>query len=163
MSLTNTQPLYYEHEVLRLPAGKRKEYQAQVDRLVDELRKRFRGRAELKVTKVVKAGSFAKFTIRKKTADDLGDVDVVFYIDGKNATGESLDSLGDTTYKLLIDIYPNKSVEHFEIQRRATTVQFVGSGLAVDVVPVVQDSVHTDYGWQFDTTDGTKSVTCASC
>lgn len=33
---------------------------------------------EIKITKVVKAGSFAKFTILRKTHEDPVDVDVVF-------------------------------------------------------------------------------------
>ena len=45
-------------------------------------------------------------------------------------------SLNDSIHELLIRIYPNKDVGDFEIQRKATTVSFVGSGLSVDVVPV---------------------------
>src|ERR1700731_162876 len=37
MTLTNTQLCYYDSNVLRLPADKRKEYHAQVDRLIAEL------------------------------------------------------------------------------------------------------------------------------
>jgi len=36
----------------------------------------------------------------------------------------------------LIKLYPNKAVDHFEIQRKAATVTFVGSGLSVDIVEV---------------------------
>ena len=50
------------------------------------------------------------------------------------------ESLNDTIYDLLIKIYPNKSVEDFEIQRKAATVKFVGTGLSVDIVPVIEDS-----------------------
>src|SRR6516162_3583935 len=108
MTLTNTQLCYYDSNVLRLPADKRKEYHAQVDRLIAELSRRLRGRTEIKITKVVKAGSFAKFTILRKTATDPVDVDVVFYISGRNATKETLDSLSATIYELLVKIYPNK-------------------------------------------------------
>ena len=163
MSLSNTQLKYYDSEVLRLSAEKRKEYHAQVDRLVQELSKSLHARTELTVTRVVKAGSFAKFTILNKTSEDPVDVDVVFYISGKDVTTETLSSLGDVIYKLLIDIYPTKSVEHFEIQRKAATVTFVGTGLSVDVVPVINDAANDGYGWQFDIQDGTKTRTCAPC
>ncbi|WP_244482204.1 hypothetical protein [Bradyrhizobium pachyrhizi] len=66
--LNNTQLRYYDSNVLRLPADKRKEYHEQVDRLIDELRKTVRDKTEIKITKVVKAGSFAKYTILRKTA-----------------------------------------------------------------------------------------------
>jgi hypothetical protein len=112
---------------------------------------------------VVKAGSFAKFTILRKTSTDPVDVDVVFYISGRDIDHETLQGLNDTIYKLLIEIYPNKDVEDFEIQRKAATVSFVGTGLSVDIVPVIEDPGRPGYGWQFDLEDGSKLETCAPC
>ena len=163
MSLNNTQLRYYDGNVLRLPADKRKEYHAQVDRLITELCKSVRDKTEIKITKVVKAGSFAKFTILRRTASDPVDVDVVFYISDRDATKETLDSLSATIYDLLVKIYPTKSVEDFEIQRKAATVKFVGSGLSVDIVPVIEDASRSGYGWQYDIHDGSKIQTCAPC
>ncbi len=163
MALSNTEFRYYDSNILRLPTDKRTQYHAQVDRLVDELRKSVRDKTEIKITKVVKAGSFAKFTILRKTTYDPVDVDVVFYISGKDATKETLDSLSQTIYDLLIKIYPTKSVEDFEIQRKAATVTFVGTGLSVDIVPVIEDEARPGYGWQFDIHDGSKMQTCAPC
>lgn len=163
MALSNTEIRYYDSNVLRLPADKRKEYHAQVDRLIEELRKSVRDKTEVKITKVVKAGSFAKFTILRKTTYDPVDVDVVFYISGKDVTKETLDSLSQTIYDLLIKIYPTKSVEDFEIQRKAATVTFVGTGLSVDIVPIIEDETRSGYGWQFDIHDGSKMQTCAPC
>lgn len=163
MALSNTELRYYDSNVLRLPADKRKEYHAQVDRLITELCKSVRDKTEIKITKVVKAGSFAKYTILRKTASDPVDVDVVFYITGRDVTKETLDSLSATIYDLLIKIYPTKSVEDFEIQRKAATVKFVGSGLSVDIVPVIEDATRVGYGWQYDIHDGSKVQTCAPC
>ncbi|WP_265094232.1 CBASS oligonucleotide cyclase [Aeromonas hydrophila] len=113
------------------------------------------------MTKVVKAGSFAKFTILRKTTYDPVDVDVVFYISGRDVSKETLDSLNTAIYDLLIKVYPNKSVEDFELQRKAATVTFVGTGLSVDIVPVIEDGSRPGYGWQFDIHDGSKIQTCA--
>ncbi|MCX0445508.1 CBASS oligonucleotide cyclase [Aeromonas veronii] len=163
MAITNTEFRYYDNNVLRLQAEKRKEYHAQVDRLIEELRKSVKDKTEIKITKVVKAGSFAKFTILRKTTYDPVDVDVVFYISGRDVSKETLDSLNTTIYDLLVKIYPNKSVEDFELQRKAATVTFVGTGLSVDIVPVIEDESRPGYGWQFDIHDGSKIQTCASC
>ncbi|WOE83708.1 CBASS oligonucleotide cyclase [Aeromonas veronii] len=163
MAITNTEFRYYDNNVLRLQAEKRKEYHAQVDRLIEELRKSVKDKTEIKITKVVKAGSFAKFTILRKTTYDPVDVDVVFYISGRDVSKETLDSLNTTIYDLLIKVYPNKSVEDFELQRKAATVTFVGSGLSVDIVPVIEDESRPGYGWQFDIHDGSKIQTCAPC
>ena len=163
MSLSNSQLGYYDSNVLRLPADKRQEYHAQVDRLIGELCRSIRDKTEMRITMVVKAGSFAKFTILRKTSVDPVDVDVVFYISGRDVNRETLASLNDTIYDLLIKVYPNKAVEDFEIQRKAATVSFVGSGLSVDIVPVIEDESRPGYGWQFDVHDGSKVQTCAPC
>lgn len=161
MPLSNTELYHYDSNVLRLPAGKRKEYHEQVDRLIAELSRSIRDKTEIKITKVVKAGSFAKFTILRKTSMDPVDVDVVFYISGRNVDQETLQGLNDTIYDLLIKIYPNKNVEDFEIQRKTARVSFVGTGLSVDIVPVIEDASRPTYGWQFDLQDGSKIQTCA--
>ena len=161
MALSNTALRYYDSNVLRLPADKRKEYHEQVDRLIDELCKAIRNRTEIKITKMVKAGSFAKYTILRKTSVDPVDVDVVFYIADKDADHETLQSLNDTIFELLVTQYPTKSVEDFEIQRKAATVTFVGTGLSVDIVPVIEDSDRPGYGWQFDLETGDCVETCA--
>ena len=163
MPLTNSQLRYYDSNVLRLPDSKRKEYHRQVDFLIDKLREDILDKIGVRITKTVKAGSFAKFTILRKTSEDPVDVDVVFYIFDQSVDQKTLESLNDSIYELLIKIYPNKDVGDFEIQRKATKVSFVGSGLNVDVVPVVQDKDRPDYGWQFDLEDGFKVQTCAPC
>jgi hypothetical protein len=163
MPLTNTEMRFYDHNVLRLPAEKRREYHEQVDRLVTNLCANVRNKTKIKITKVVKAGSFAKFTILRKATDSPVDVDVVFYVSGDGLNEKTLGELSSLIYDLLVEQYPNKSVEHFEIQRKAATVKFVGSGLSVDIVPVVEDPYRDGYGWQFDIQDGTKQQTCAPC
>ncbi|WOH64065.1 hypothetical protein [Bradyrhizobium sp. BWA-3-5] len=106
MALRNTELRYYDSNVLRLPDDKRKEYHEQVDRPIAELCKSVRDKTEIKITRVVKAGSFAKYTILRETSVDPGDVDVVFYISGRDADKETLDSLNNTIYDLLINSIP---------------------------------------------------------
>lgn len=163
MTLSNAQLAYYDSNVLRLPADTRTKYHAQVDRLIAELRHSLANSTDIKITRVVKAGSFAKFTILRKTSTDPVDVDVVFYISRRNVEEETLQSLNDTIHGLLIKIYPTKSVEDFQIQRKATTVSFVSTGLTVDVVPVIEDPDRPGYGWQYDLQDGSRVQTCAPC
>jgi len=163
MSLNNTEIRYYDGNVLRLPSEKRTAYHQQVDRLISELSKKLKDQNKITITKVVKAGSFAKFTILRQTTEDPVDVDVVFYISGRDVDHETLSSLNQLIFDALITLYPNKSVEDFEIQRKAATVTFVGSGLSVDIVPVIEDPKNANYGWQFDIHDGTRVQTCAPC
>lgn len=162
MPLKNSHLLYYDSNVLRLPAEKRKEYHAQVDYLVSELSSMLKNKSKIKITKVVKAGSFAKFTILRKTSEDPVDVDVVFYIAGKSVDKETRESLVELINELLIEVYPNKKVQEFEIQRKAATVKFVGSGLSVDIVPVIEITNRHNFGYLYGT-DDSKTLTCAPC
>lgn len=163
MPLSNTQLRYYDSNVLRLPGDKRKEYNGQVDRLIDNLRRNVRDKTEIKITKVVKAGSFAKHTILRQTTEDPVDVDVVFYISGEDAGTETIQTLTAKIAELLAAQYPTKKVEDFTIQSKAATIAFVGSGLSVDIVPVIEDASRDGYGWQYDIRDGSKTQTCAPC
>nr|WP_154324834.1 CBASS oligonucleotide cyclase [Pantoea sp. 201603H] len=163
MSLTNTQLRYYDSNVLRLPKDKRETYNAQVDRLITALRKKLKEQDKITIKRVVKAGSFAKHTILRKTSDSKVDVDVVFYVSGKKVAEESFASLSEKIYEALLKVYPSKAVEDFEIQRKAATVSFIGSGLDVDIVPVIENPEKEGYGWQFDRFDGSKTETCAPC
>lgn len=163
MPLTNTQVRFYDSNMLRLPKDKRESYNAQVDRLISSLRKTLREQDKITIKRVVKAGSFAKHTILRKTSDNPVDVDVVFYISGKKVAEESFASLSEKIYQALLKVYPSKAVEDFEIQRKAATVSFIGSGLDVDIVPVIENPDKEGYGWQFDRFDGSKTETCAPC
>lgn len=163
MPLTNTQVRYYDSNVLRLPKDKRETYNAQVDRLIAALRDSLKKQDKITIKRVVKAGSFAKHTILRKTSEDAVDVDVVFYISGEKVDEETFSSLSQKIYEALIKLYPNKAVEDFEIQRKAATVTFVGTGLDVDIVPVIENPNKEGYGWQFDRIDGSKTETCAPC
>ncbi|MGP1665442.1 MAG: SMODS domain-containing nucleotidyltransferase, partial [Rhodanobacter sp.] len=146
MPLSNTELRWYDSNVLRLPADKRTAYHRQVDRLVTELGRALKQQHKITIRRVVKAGSFAKYTILRATSEDPVDVDVVFYVAGDDVDGQTLEGLNQLIYDALIVIYPNKAVEDFEIQRKAATVTFVGSGLSVDIVPVLDDASRPGYG-----------------
>lgn len=163
MPLTNTQIKYYDSNVLRLPKEKRETYNAQVDRLIAALKDSLKKQDKITIKRVVKAGSLAKHTILRPNAQNPADVDVVFYISGQKVDEETFATLSQKIYDALVNLYPNKSVEDFEIQRKAAKVTFVGTGLEVDIVPVIENPNKDGYGWQFDRIDGSKTETCAPC
>ncbi|MFJ2445340.1 CBASS oligonucleotide cyclase [Pseudomonas sp. NPDC087626] len=163
MPLNNAEIRRYDSNVLRLPKDRREIYNAQVDRLIKALRSKIREQHKITIERVVKAGSFAKHTILRKSSDNPVDVDVVFYISGKSVSQETYKSLSDLIHAALIEMYPNKAVDDFVIQRKAATVTFKGTGLDVDIVPVIANPNKEGYGWQFDRVDGSKVETCAPC
>ena len=160
MPLTNSRLRDYDSNVLRLPDDRRKAYHGQVDHLVGRLDKELVANTDLKVTRVMKAGSFAKHTILRRSAHDPVDVDVVFYFAAESLDRKTLETLNEHVHSFLVAIYPNKALGDFEIQRKATTVSFVGTGLNVDVVPVIADRRRPGYGWQYSVADGSFTETC---
>ena len=40
---------------------------------------------------------------------------------------------------------------------------FAGTGLSVDIVPVIEISTKPTHGWQYDIHNGTRNLTCAPC
>lgn len=162
MPLTNQQLLYYDRNVLRLPQEKRTLYTEQVNRLIDSLTEKIHENTQFKVSKVRKAGSFAKHTILRKAEGRKVDVDLGFYLEGKDISAEDYETLSAQIYEFLISMYPSKHIEDFVIQKKAATVTFVGSGLDVDIVPIIEDPNSPEYGWQFGT-DGSQNRTCVLC
>ena len=162
MALTNTQLRYYDHNFLRLPQEKRTAYNAQVNRLIEKLTEKLHENTGFKVSRVMKAGSFAKHTVLRKAAGRDVDVDVAFYLKNRDVTQETYESLSAEIYDLLVSLYPTKGIDDFEIQKKAATVRFVGTGLYVDVVPIIETVPGSDNGYQFST-DGRKILTCVPC
>jgi len=163
MSLTDTELRYYDSNVLRLEKEKRTIYHKQVDRLISTLNTALKERADIIVKRTVKAGSFAKHTILRKSVDKNIDVDVVFYVSGRSVDESTYDKLSDEIYDILTDMYPSKHIDDFELGRRTATVTFVGTGISVDVVPVIENDDRKGYGWQYDPVTGATTETCAPC
>ncbi|WP_295821732.1 CBASS oligonucleotide cyclase [uncultured Deinococcus sp.] len=162
MPLNNSRLRYYDHNVLRLPRDKRTTYTAQVNRLIDRLTEKLHEHTEFKVSRVIKAGSFAKHTILRKAEGREIDVDLAFYLADRAVDHSTYESLSEEIHELLVSLYPSKGIDDFQIQKKAATVRFVGTGLSVDVVPVIERAPGSDDGYQF-TTDGQKILTCAPC
>ncbi len=78
-----------------------------MDNLITELTKHITSNSDLKIAKVVKAGSFAEVYNFEETVDDPIDVDIVFYISNKNVDDSTLDNLNDLIYTLLTKILSN--------------------------------------------------------
>ncbi len=134
LKMNDAQLTFYDHSVLRLSQEDRTKYHAQVGRLIAALRKAIHADTDFKVARVIKAGSFAKYTILRRGEGRTVDVDVAFYLSDKDVDKEDLEGLNDQIFT------------------------FVGSGLEVDVVPIIQVPSKPDWGWQFGT-DGSKVLT----
>jgi len=128
----------------------------QTDYMVNNLKNRVAADGTFTLEKILRAGSNAKHTSLRQTADNLFDVDLGAYYSGKGATKDHLDTLLDFTQKQLRDIYPMKAEEDFEILKSAVRVKFkTGIKLWVDVAPIIRDdSLNLENGGWIPRADG---------
>lgn len=108
------------------------EYRAQVSRLREKLEKHISENPDFTLRRMQLSGSLAKGTALRT----LNDIDVAMYVSGPDAPGKISDLL-DYIVKRLQTAFPNFSSDQVTKQTYSITVSFRGSGLDVDVVPVL--------------------------
>lgn len=148
MELTDTQLNYYVNNRLKLPKGKRAEYLKQVDHLIDSFAAAAAGDNVINIKKFLKTGSLRKGTVLRPKGDLGVDADVAVYLNPNGASQYDLANLHDRIRKLLVKIYPTKKPEDFTIQPRTLGIEFLVSGLEMDLVPLIVIGGPGDYGWQ---------------
>jgi len=136
----------------------------QTDYMVAKLKDRVAADGSFRLDKILRAGSNAKFTSLRRTADNTFDVDLGAYYSGAGATKETLDTLLQFTRDQLRGIYPTKADADFEVRKSAVRISFQGGvRLNVDVAPIIRDdSLDLENGGWIPRSDGWRltSVTC---
>ncbi len=122
----------FAQDRVNLPKAKADEYRAQVRRLRKKLGGYLGEHPDFSLTKMLLSGSLAKGTALRS----LIDIDVACYISGADAPRE-IDALVKYLAKRLRKAFPNFSPDQVQPQTYCVTVSFRGSGLDVDVVPVL--------------------------
>jgi hypothetical protein len=116
----------------------------------------------IKVSKYLLAGSWKKRTILKATGDNPIDIDLVLFVTGDDNLQNDLKRVHDYIVKYLKEIYPTKDIPNdvdAEGNTKSITIRFSGSGLEVDIVPVVPLSSPENYVWQPQRGGGGKYIT----
>lgn len=124
----------FAEERVNLPKDKADEHRAQVRRLRERLQNHLNAHPDFSLSKMLLSGSLAKSTALRS----LNDIDVAVYVSGAEAPHEIralLDFLADKLRKA----FPNFNPDQVKPQTYSVTVSFRGSGLDVDVVPILYD------------------------
>lgn len=142
-------------------------YRTQIGNLKEKLEKKIAedDRTELKVTKYIIAGSWKKRTILKPTGDNPIDIDLVLFVSGDKNIQYDLKKLYDFIVGYLEEIYPQKDISRdvdAEGNTKSVTITFTGTGLQVDIVPVVPLDEPAGYVWQPSRRGGKKYITSIS-
>ena len=163
MKLDNNQ-LFHFVDKIKLQSENMQKYRDQIDNLKSKLEDKIKNDTStgLKVTKFLLAGSWKKRTILKASGDNPIDIDLVLFVAGDNNIQNDLEKLHDYIVKYLKEIYPQKDINR-DVDAKGNTksikIRFSGSGLEVDIVPVVPIASPAKYVWQPQRGGGGKYIT----
>jgi len=148
--LTDAHISTFIQDFVNLPSDREAKYRKQVRHLRDRFSSYAAGHPDLQVVKLLGSGSLKKRTHNAK----LNDIDIAAYVDCGKVSASSIaevdgDRLLENVCATLRQVYgKTKDPGDFEIRSTAVAIHFHGSGLDVDVVPVVIDhSSSADEGW----------------
>lgn len=139
----------FAQDKVNLPKDKADEYRAQARRLRERLEAYLSEHPDFTLKKMLLSGSLAKGTALRS----LNDIDVACYVSGADAPKDVralLDYLADRLRKA----FPNFSPDQVQPQTYSVTVSFRGTGLDVDVVPILYDGDPKWYGNLVNQDDG---------
>lgn len=152
MKLTNTQ-LQNFVERIKLRKESMPKYREQINNLKQKLETKIKEdkRTGLKVTKFLISGSWKKRTILRPTGDNPIDVDLILFVESDESLQDDLKRLHDFVVEYLGEIYPTKDI-HRDVDADGNTksikIRFSGTGLELDIVPVVPLKTPAEYVWQ---------------
>ncbi|KAA3597443.1 MAG: nucleotidyltransferase [Calditrichaeota bacterium] len=165
MKLDNSQLQFFVKKI-KLRPDNMQVYRDQISNLKQRLENKIKDddRTGLKVTKYLLAGSWKKHTILRPTGDNPIDIDLVLFIEGDEDVQNDLKKVHDFIVEYLEEIYPQKDIKK-DVDKegnKSIKIKFSGTGLEVDIVPVVPINKLGDYVWQPERGGGGKYITSVS-
>jgi predicted nucleotidyltransferase len=130
--ITHADIVQFAKDKVNLPKDRADEYRAQARRLMDKLDNYLEEHPAFTLKKMMLSGSLAKGTALRT----LNDIDVACYISGAEAPKDVQELLNYLAERLR-KAFPNFSPDQVQPQTYSVTVSFRGTGLDVDVVPIL--------------------------
>lgn len=140
----------FAQEKVNLPKDNADEYRAQVRRLRDKLESYLSEHPDFTLRKMLLSGSLAKGTALRS----LNDIDVACYVSGADAPSD-IRALLQYLAEKLRNAFPNFRPDQVKPQTYSVKVSFQGTGLDVDVVPILYDGDAQWFGNLVSQDDGT--------
>ena len=132
--VTHRDIVRFAQDRVNLPRNKANEYREQARRLIEKLDGYLDEHSDFTLSKVLLSGSLAKGTALRT----LNDIDVACYITVAK-TSNDISALLEYLAERLRKAFPNFSPDQVQPQTYSVTVSFRGSGLDVDVVPILYE------------------------
>ncbi|MDF1670197.1 MAG: CBASS oligonucleotide cyclase [Roseovarius sp.] len=134
---------------VNLPKAKADEFRAQARRLREKLEGYLNEHPDFTLKKMLLSGSLAKGTALRS----LNDIDVACYVSGADAP-KDVDELLTYIAERLRKAFPNFTPDQVQPQTYSVTVTFKGTGLDVDIVPILYSGDPQWYGDLVSQEDG---------
>lgn len=133
----------FAQERVNLPPDTAAKHRNQVKGLRERLEAKIKAQPDYALVKMLHAGSVAKGTALR----DVNDLDTAVYVKAAEAPTSNDALLVPWLADRLYEANTNMSRDQFVEQQHCVTVQFRGSGLDVDVVPVLYEGEPDDVGY----------------
>lgn len=155
LHVDHTQISAFAKDHVNLPKDKADEFRAQAARLREKLEGFLKEHPDFDLKKMLLSGSLAKGTALRS----LNDIDVACYVSGADAPRDTQRLLTYLTERLQ-KAFPNFKPDQITPQTYSVTVSFRGTGLDVDVVPILYSGDPNWYGDLVSQDDGSLLETC---
>ncbi|MGG1518482.1 CBASS oligonucleotide cyclase [Paenibacillus oryzisoli] len=157
MLFSNTDLKIFAESHINVKKEKVDEYREQVNRLRNKLADYLKDNPEYGLVKMLHSGSVRKGTALKT----LNDMDVAVYVKPEAVDEDDESDVLEYVRQALIEIYSkhNMKPEQFTIGHHCVKVSFKGSGLDVDVVPVIPNGEADDRGYLITRDTGERVLT----
>lgn len=143
MEITNTDLANFIKNKVTLSKDKATVYSEQVGNLRKRLEEYINDNPEFQLIKMLNSGSIAKGT----ALSTINDIDVAVYIKPDDVENYELSDVLEYVRKALIKVYEGlMESDQFTLGTHCIKVSFQGSGLDVDVVPVIYSGKANDRG-----------------
>jgi len=139
----------FAQDKVNLPKEYADEYRAQARRLREKLEGYLGEHPDFTLKKMLLSGSLAKGTALRS----LNDIDIACYISGADAP-KDVQALLNYLVERLRKAFPNFTPDQVKPQTYSVTVSFKGTGLDVDVVPILYSGDSQWYGDLVSQDDG---------
>jgi len=152
--VTHSDIRHFADTRVNLPRDIAQEHRGQVNRLRDRLEKHIDEHPDFALVKMLHAGSVAKGTALKT----VNDLDAAVYVRSGDAPGED-SRLVPWLAERIREANPNLAYDQIVENKHCVTISFHGSGLDVDVVPVLFEGDEDDKGYLVDKNTGARMLT----
>ncbi len=153
--IEHSQIAQFAADRVNLPAATAKEHREQVNRLRDRLQVKINENPDFSLVKMLHAGSVAKGTALKT----VNDLDTAVYVRKGEAPNNDRQLVPWLADRLFEAAPPNMTRDQFVEEAHCVTVSYRGSGLDVDVVPVLYEGEDDDVGYLVNRHDGSRMLT----